>query len=836
MGRLLVALMVSGALLGDGQARAEPRHRNLFDPLYAFDDIDAHTVSAGSDPQASRSASGQNQYPQFNRSSSSSSGSQLLGTSGGGSASWARPPGDDAGGQSEGRGTHAEFGARLRTSGGSAQPRPFASLLDGGPPHTQGPAYTLRPLKSLGSALGGDEGAKGAGRLLVQSSIGSAGEQQPAVQQEASPADQGGVFASTRLGPWASAAPTSTTERPRHWSALENYYQRLRDAALLRRLQAASQTNQDQELGYLMLAQQQQAGDEPKLRHLSSGGKLAAAAHSQQRPIYRGDQQEAAPPLTRQNFLLPGSGGGGASGGVKSAYELAAELARNQDSYYQLGGRGEAQLAAAGSKSAARPAAELERPSLLDQWAPAGELWPVAQKPGQQQQWAPRPLPGALPALPIEQQQLELAPDEEGRVRQFELNKLDELVRIQLMQRRLRHQQDTFGPWYDLQRNRQLMQEEAFCGPRNFVRYHYLAPAASSRPSLASGGAGSRPAESQSLGVGRPAELTHLLALAEGGAPEGADARSVPVGLSAGEFPSHMGVYNGSQPATDNYLCAATWVHERFALTLASCVAKWNATGGAPEAPSLLPGTVSSNQSSLASGASSKRPALTVRAGEWNLGRSSKERPLVVRPVDKVHLFPRFHTSLLASSSSSPNTSGQLAADLEHNLALLEWSAPIDYLQEAYIWPACQMQSRQTLRTSACWSPIRNVSQSEFFDPEGEGETKLRQSVQMVEVPVKLFANDELECQRQTGLQYFNFLHPNYICSADARRSSWRAKLNSAHALGSGIYCNEGGHLSLVSILHPVGGAQKAPSNATFGYLDLSYYRPWMRSVIAGRQ
>lgn len=369
-----------------------------------------------------------------------------------------------------------------------------------------------------------------------------------------------------------------------------------------------------------------------------------------------------------------------------------------------------------------------------------------------------------------------------GKPKQLEWHKLPELLLIQQQQQRVKHQQETFGAWYDHQRSKELLQEEAYCGPRNYIKLRLAAPSSTAiaRNSTATGGI--------KTGQLSSSQLARLQLGLESGSQQ--SQLEVPLALGVDEYPSHMGVYNGSTPTDDNFLCGATWVNERFALTLASC----------------LKGT--------------EVAKLTLRVGEWNLNRSMgsqnqrQERPLVTRSVKQVHLFPRYHNN-----------------SLEHNLALLEFARPVEYLDTSYICPACQMQSRSSLRTSLCWTPVRNITLSEYFDPEGEGETKEKKNVHMIELPVRLIANDDVECYRQTKIEFFNFQHPNYICSADFRTADWRSKLNQTEYFGSGIYCNEGGNLSLVSMLHPI----YSNSSSAYGYMDLSYYKPWMRNVMSGR-
>lgn len=361
---------------------------------------------------------------------------------------------------------------------------------------------------------------------------------------------------------------------------------------------------------------------------------------------------------------------------------------------------------------------------------------------------------------------------EDGKIKYLEWKKLPELLLIQQQQQRVKHQQETFGSWYDHQRSREILQEEAFCGPRNYVNFH-LVPATSKEK------------DSKLQQQHSPMHLSRIQ-LEIGSSNLNAQQLDIPVALSAGEYPSHLGVYNNSVK-DDDFLCSATWIHESFAITLASCVK------------------------------SSKPNELYVRAGEWNYNKNitnPNERPMITRQVEQVYLFPKYKND-----------------SVEHNLALLRFSKPIEYLNVPYICPACQMQSRTSIKTSSCWSPVRSTTKKEYFDADGEGETKEKKIVSMIELPVRLIANDDTECYRQTKVEFFNFQHPNYICSADYRLANWRSSLNQTEYFGSGIYCNEAGNLSLVSILHPI----HHNSSSAFGYLDLSYYKPWMRNIISGR-
>lgn len=257
--------------------------------------------------------------------------------------------------------------------------------------------------------------------------------------------------------------------------------------------------------------------------------------------------------------------------------------------------------------------------------------------------------------------------------------------------------------------------------------------------------------------------------------------------MSPGEYPSHAGLYNGSALNDQDYICAASLVHARFALTLASCINNLTTEN------------------------------LFVRLGEWHLNKTMNEDQrqlgsLSPNRVARVHRFPGYQA----------NTS-------EHNLALLEWLQPVNFYTNNHVAPACQLKSRSSLKARYCWAPVRTILESTFFDPEGDGETKVRRYVQMADKPIKLVPEDDTECLKQTFVQHFNFHNPNYICSADSKRVPWRSQLNRGEYFGSGIYCNEGGLLHLVSMLHPM--RDNTPSAS--GYLDLSYYRPWIKNTIS---
>lgn len=367
---------------------------------------------------------------------------------------------------------------------------------------------------------------------------------------------------------------------------------------------------------------------------------------------------------------------------------------------------------------------------------------------------------------------------ENGRVIHQEPTKLHEYMDIQRKKQRFRHQQETFGSIYDSQRMREQYQEDIYCRARNQVNIRLA-------PSSSGGGATNQTTFLNSEQLSRLSQLR-----IDPSVVGGSVSQDVTVQLSAGEFPSHMGLYNGT-PGEDNFLCAATWVDDGFAITVATCVESLN--------PKLL----------------------TARFGEWNLNKPNssqsnqqqQQQRMFSSPVKEIIIFPKYNKN----------------NSLEHNLALIKFEQPINFLQVPYASPACQREPRNSFqRAKSCWAPVRNITLGEYFDADGEGETREKKNVAMIELPVKLIADDDTECLKQSGIELFNFNHPNYICSADYRRAPWRAKLNQSDYFGSGIYCNEGGNLSLVSLLHPIG----KNSTTAIGYLDLSYYRPWMRSVI----
>lgn len=378
----------------------------------------------------------------------------------------------------------------------------------------------------------------------------------------------------------------------------------------------------------------------------------------------------------------------------------------------------------------------------------------------------------------------------DGLVRYYESRKLADYIHLRKQQERARHQQDTLGILADqirrLNQDNQaifVLSDEAFCTPRNYVKHFPTVP-------------GLNGLDSKTLQQ-RLAEISRVAGKAR---------IDIPISLSAGEFPSHMGIYNGSDLNEDTFLCGATWIHESFALTLASCLQNVNLE------------------------------KLTIRAGDWNLNRNkpsttstespnvnsqpitpSSDMTMVTRNIKAVYIMPKYQ----------PKT-------WDHNLAVVEFSSPIRLFDQPFIYPACQYHSRSSLKASSCWAPVRNVTKVNYFDADGDGETKERKIIKMVEVPINLI-NDDNQCSSQTKTEYFSYIHPNLICSGDLRNSDRRLRLNQTEYMGSGVYCDEGGYLSLVSILHPLSPVLvSGSSNTQTGYIDLSYYRPWLRKIIYG--
>lgn len=551
-----------------------------------------------------------------------------------------------------------------------------------------------------------------------------------------------------------------------HWSALENYYRKLGQASQQQQQQQSLlpvyqliHDEQDERLNPLKVIQStgQAPYSTPTINQLSNGASLI-------------NPFRATLPASRNPaFLLPLDQIGSTA---PSSVQKVEPQDLDANVYWQaapgisrIGGIGGSSILRSGSSSNAQPQ---QQQSII----PYQQQQQIVQYEPQEQNLL-RLYDKVQPQNYLTNLQSPTyagGPIADSKNRFLEWRKLPELLIVQQQQQRLKHQQETFGSWYDHQRTREMLQEEVYCGPRNQI---VMSPARLA-PMLVRG--------STKIQYDSSA-LSRLQAQGWDGADESALARP-----GVGEYPSHIGLYNGTQPSTDNFLCSATWIHERFAITVASCLRQVTDLN-----------------------------SLTIRIGEWNLNKNSSQtisRAMVTRNAKQVHLFPKYR------NDSS-----------DHNLALVEFSSPVEFLDTPYICPACQLQSRTSLRANSCWTPSRNITYVEYFDAEGDGETKERKEVSMVELPVKLIANNDQECQRQTKIELFNYQYPNYICSDDYRSSSWRAKLNQTSNFGSGIYCNEGGQLNLVSIVHPI----RANTSSSLGYLDLSYYKPWIRNVISGR-
>lgn len=309
---------------------------------------------------------------------------------------------------------------------------------------------------------------------------------------------------------------------------------------------------------------------------------------------------------------------------------------------------------------------------------------------------------------------------------------------------------------------RHALGTNSFCGPRNFINQKTM--------------------EYKILKLQQQQNLQN--------SHESKTPQTVEIDLGPSEYPSHMGLYSGREPNETNYVCGATWVHESFAITLASCLQNAQLTNW------------------------------TIQAGEWNLNLNNNSfRPLVRRSIKSVHLHPNYRPQVA----------------WKDNMALVEFNEPIGLNQHSYIYPACQQHSRSQLRADSCWAPVRNVTQSSYFNPHGEGETVDKKIISMVEIPIKLISINDSECQRETKAEGFNFANPNLICSNEYRQLKKKLEANELEILGSGIYCEEGGYLSLVSMIHPWGQElqpAKLGISSSPGFLDLSYYRNWINNVI----
>lgn len=352
------------------------------------------------------------------------------------------------------------------------------------------------------------------------------------------------------------------------------------------------------------------------------------------------------------------------------------------------------------------------------------------------------------------------------------LRMLPEWLTLDWSNNRLKHQQETFGSIYNPQQLYEQNRDELFCYRQMQILSHYKKAPSGSLVIAAE----TSPKQSRFKYDTQARSSSQL------------ENQQDPPSLGPNEYPAHVGIYNGSEKNIENFLCSATWIHENFALTVASCLRS------IPD-PKVL----------------------VVRLGEWNLDKNStkgSERYTVVRQVKQVYPFYRFRNDTL-----------------EHNLALVEFDMSLGVSDVPLLSPACQVQPRSLMRSDSCWTPTRNILSSEYFDPDGDGETKERKQVDMKETAIKLYANNDAECTKQTGIESFNYRYPNYICSDNYRSTKWRSSINQAANFGSGIYCNENGQINLVSIVHPV----NSNSSSALGYMDLTYYKPWIRTVIYGR-
>lgn len=778
----LFILVVGIGLVSINQALDinKPKNRhNLFDPIYAFDDIDAHTVSVNNNGNNQQQVAPTSTSSSIARSSATAAATtnrqqQLIRTT---PAVLQRPAAST--GTSNNRLEDEATLSRFRTLPKEIQ-RNKKEIIG---TSTQQHRALISPTFGSSARLLEARNAK----LINNQDLDL--EQAPGFRKE--------------------------QQQPAHWSALENYYQKLR---LMSGLPKQQQPQAIDVQPIYQILQQQEAEDS-----LNGGFRPLQAQNSPySTPLYNNNNNAYITPTSSVKspspFLLPISANTAPGSGIQQATINSLNingLLPNVDTDYSqaYSVSGQKQYAPGVSRvpltngqqryvvPTSGPQAFGSGSTLQDRYTQeqiqiANNAAINNQQPSSfrnNNQWLLQSQPGAREfaiAGPQSSSQSVLMNSnnnnnnqpildgytENGRVKYLEWRKLPELLLIQQQQQRAKHQQETFGPWYDHQRSKELLLEEAYCGPRNYLNFNVanlMTPASNNQ-------AIKNAAKIQYSPITMSKQLQQ--ALQDG-------SLDVPVTLNADEYPSHMGVYNGSRPSEENFLCSATWIHEQFALTLASCFKNIR-----------------------------DPTKLVVRSGEWLLNRNAtndqQQKAMLIREIEQIYLFPKYRND-----------------SLEHNLAIIKFNKPIEFLDAPYICPACQIQSRTSLRTSSCWAPVRNTTMSEYFDAEGEGETKEKKNVAMIEVPIKLIANDDNECYKQTRIEFFNFQHPNYICSADFRTSRWRARLNETDYFGSGIYCNEGGNLNLVSILHPI----QSNSSSTFGYMDLSYYKPWMRNIISGR-
>lgn len=791
---LLVALLCTTSLL----IEAASHRQNLLDPLYAFDDIDAHTVSAGN----------ANLQPDTNRNS-------------------VEPP-------KRNLNTRDFHRPLLLDSIDDLDKKPtgieFASQNNNNTTSRTSTTTSVRPASSTVHYASSSSSTSPRSKQVVGSSIAAS----------ASNVDQVAKSFAGRLD-----------EKPKHWSALENYYEKLRKAQA-----APSQPTATDEaiLQQLLGAMEPEYPAKPFRPPLPVYvGKSSAVrpniANTQNYPspfffpiqvLERPQpQQQQQPPVAAQQASAE------PSFGLQTPHERILSTSRRPwaSPYAQAGpiganpilfdsARFSGDAGAVKTAPGRMPADVQQMISVGDSWSPRNDSLPV-QIPVVQSQvsieriddgdilrkmFANRPSIDSTSTSNNNDNNNVFSYGTTVPVVTFGLNRpLSQPARtydrlalyrdfIENEKKRREHKQALLGAVYNQDQDYESALEEFYC-LKNEVNL-LLSPHAASMLR------GSNVSSDQQHRIFSSSDLLARLNL-----NELARQTDVSSALMPAEYPSHMGVYNGTPPnfSDDNYLCAASWVHERFALTLASCLAQAAATNN-----SSLQGSnrlyVRSNEWAAKGGATNR----TSSGQQRNLSEEQLARTQVVRQIKAAHIFPRY------AGHNNSNLAG------EHNLALLEFVEPIESVQLPDISPACQKHSRSSLRATSCWTPVRDVTFTEYFDPDGEGETKLKRQVQMKQVPVKLVANDENKCRELTGQDYYIYNHPNYICSNNIRQSQgkWRlVPLNQSDSFGSGIYCQENGRLSLVSLVHPV----QFNNPSSNGYLDLSYYRPWIRSIIGGR-
>lgn len=672
---LLVLILVSTFQIYLVVDASDPANRNparlrssLFEPLFSYDDIDAHTVSAGFQepvkPKQSPPVAPAARTTDLSRSSAST----------------------DRGSSTSARST--------------TLPTTTSRLIQSGAP------------------------------ILIQSSL---------------PVRQSG--SQVRV-----TKRTEPTQPAQHWSGLQNYYQKLLDQQQqLLPKQPQAQTQQQLTDGYPnQLSQQflstifERYREEERLRPLGYQVPYSRA----QSPAYMGSQPAFALPLDQATLLNAPAFARSSAGQQKvvdypdiTIYPPSRKITTSPASGF------------IGSTSA----------STNVQQKPIDEGADLSRRRDYDRYFFAYPSSSSdsSPSARINYNQ------------NLEMRRLPDLLLLDLHNNRLKHQQETFGSWYNPQQLREQVREEVYCSKQNQVLSQYSKSPSSPIviPSDFAKG------QSRFLYDTQVRLNSQLESLDESSASSGPN-----------EYPAHIGIYNGSEKIHENFLCSATWIHESYALTVASCFRS------VPDIKNLV-----------------------IRLGEWNLnknGTQGLERDFITRQVKQVHQFYKFRND-----------------SLEHNLALVEFDKPVEVFEAPLLGPACQVQPRMLMKTNSCWTPIRNITSIEYFDPDGEGETKERKHVDMKETSVKLYANNDAECAKHTGIESFNYRYPNYICSDSYKTAKWRNSLNQSGNFGAGIYCNENGQYNLVSVVHPV----NSNSSSMLGYTDLTYYKPWIRNVIYGR-